>query len=123
VVSHARQARVHTEGRWVAAPARDPRDQRQSFTSCCYNALEPEWEARFEPRPYGFRPGRGCHYAIEVIFLVGKGRSPHRQWVLDAALAAVFNLIGHDHLLSMLGTFPARGLIARWLKAGVVEAG
>jgi RNA-directed DNA polymerase len=30
------------------------------------NALEPEWEARFEPRSYGFRPGRGCHDAIEV---------------------------------------------------------
>jgi RNA-directed DNA polymerase len=24
------------------------------------NALEPEWEARFEARSYGFRPGRGC---------------------------------------------------------------
>jgi RNA-directed DNA polymerase len=32
------------------------------------NALEPEWEARFEPRSYGFRPGRGCHDAIEAIF-------------------------------------------------------
>ena len=25
------------------------------------NALEPEWEARFEAQSYGFRPGRGCH--------------------------------------------------------------
>src|SRR6266540_1332918 len=32
------------------------------------HALEPEWEARFEPRSFGFRPGRGCHDAIEVIF-------------------------------------------------------
>ena len=24
------------------------------------SALEPEWEARFEPKSYGFRPGRGC---------------------------------------------------------------
>jgi retron-type reverse transcriptase len=32
------------------------------------NALEPEWEARFEARSYGFRPGRGCHDAIGVIF-------------------------------------------------------
>jgi RNA-directed DNA polymerase len=24
------------------------------------NALEPEWEARFEPKSYGFRPGRSC---------------------------------------------------------------
>jgi RNA-directed DNA polymerase len=39
------------------------------------NALEPEWEARFEPKSYGFRPGRGCHDAIEAIFQVAKGKS------------------------------------------------
>jgi len=32
------------------------------------NALEPQWEARFESRSYGFRPGRGCHDAIESLF-------------------------------------------------------
>jgi RNA-directed DNA polymerase len=31
------------------------------------NALEAEWEARFEPRSYGFRPGRGCHDAIAAV--------------------------------------------------------
>ena len=31
------------------------------------NALEPEWEARFEPRSYGFRPGRGCHRRDHAI--------------------------------------------------------
>jgi RNA-directed DNA polymerase len=50
------------------------------------NAMEPEWEARFEPRSYGFRPGRGCHDAIEAIHNVARGRSK-RQWVLDADLA------------------------------------
>jgi 5-methylcytosine-specific restriction endonuclease McrA len=29
--------------------------------------LEPEWEARFEPNSYGFRPGRSPHDAIEAI--------------------------------------------------------
>jgi len=87
------------------------------------NALEPEWEARFEPRSYGFRPGRGCHDAIGAIFHVARGANPRRQWVLDADLAAAFDRIDHDHLLGMLGTFPARGLIADWLKAGVVEEG
>ena len=87
------------------------------------NALEPEWEARFESRSYGFRPGRGCHDAIEAIFNVARGANPRRQWVLDADLAAAFDRIDHDHLLGMLGTFPARGLIADWLKAGVVEEG
>jgi Reverse transcriptase (RNA-dependent DNA polymerase) len=87
------------------------------------SALEPEWEARFEPRSYGFRPGRGCHDAIEAIYQAGKGASPARRWVLDADLAAAFDRIGHDHLLGQLGTFPARELIAGWLRAGVVENG
>jgi len=50
-------------------------------------------------------------------------RTPRRRWVLDADLAAAFDRIDHDHLLGMLGAFPARGLIADWLKAGVVEEG
>jgi RNA-directed DNA polymerase len=87
------------------------------------NALEPEWEARFEPRSYGFRPGRGCHDAIAAIYLTVKGRSPRRRWVLDADLAAAFDRISHDHILAMLGSFPARGMVAQWLKAGVVEQG
>src|SRR5215468_4265510 len=87
------------------------------------SALEPEWEARFEPRSYGFRPGRGCHDAIEAIYQVGKGASPARRWALDADLAAAFDRIGHSFLLSQLGTFPARELVAGWLTAGVVEDG
>jgi RNA-directed DNA polymerase len=87
------------------------------------NALEPEWEARFEPRSYGFRPGRGCHDAIQAIHQAVKGRNPRRRWVLDADLAGAFDKIAHDHLLAMLGTFPARGMIRQWLKAGVVENG
>jgi RNA-directed DNA polymerase len=87
------------------------------------NALEPEWEARFEPKSYGFRPGRGCHDAIEAIYQVVKGRDPKRRWVLDADLAAAFDRIDHGHLLDQLGTFPARGLIRDWLTAGVVDKG
>jgi RNA-directed DNA polymerase len=87
------------------------------------NALEPEWEARFEPRSYGFRPGRGCHDAIEAVFTVTKGASPRRLWALDADLAGAFDRIAHDHILTMLGTFPARGMVRQWLRAGVVENG
>jgi RNA-directed DNA polymerase len=87
------------------------------------NALEPEWEARFGPKSYGFRPGRGCHDAIVAIHETAKGRNAKRLWVLDADLKAAFDHIDHDHLLAALGTFPGRGMIARWLKAGVVEKG
>ena len=46
-------------------------------------ALEPEWEARFEPKSYGFWPGRGGHDAIQVTYEVIKGEDPKRQWVLQ----------------------------------------
>jgi len=87
------------------------------------NALEPEWEARFEPRSYGFRPGRGCHDAIEIIFKTLCGNRSQRRWILDADLAGAFDRIDHDHLLDSLGSFPARGMVRAWLKAGVIESG
>jgi RNA-directed DNA polymerase len=86
------------------------------------NALEPEWEARFEPRSYGFRPGRSCQDAIGALYVTLKGNSK-RAWVLDADLTAAFDRIDHFFLLGQLGSFPARDMIAGWLKAGVFEAG
>jgi RNA-directed DNA polymerase len=87
------------------------------------NALEPEWEARFEPRSYGFRPGRSCADAISSLFFTLKGRYSPRVWILDADLSAAFDKINHARLLDALGSFPARDMIGRWLKAGVVEKG
>ncbi len=87
------------------------------------HALEPEWEARFESKSYGFRPGRGCHDAIEAIYQVVKGKDPKRQWILDADLQGAFDHIDHDFALGLLGSFPGRGMIRRWLQAGVVEDG
>ncbi len=87
------------------------------------NALEPEWEARFEARSYGFRPGRGCHDALAAIFqVVGKPAS-QRRWVLDADLSAAFDRIDHAHLMRSIGSFPARDAVEGWLKAGVMEKG
>ena len=45
------------------------------------------------------------------------------MWILDADLAGAFDKISHGHLLEMLGGFPARDMIAGWLKAGIFEAG
>ena len=45
------------------------------------------------------------------------------MWILDADLAGAFDKISHGHLLEMPGGFPAREMIAGWLKAGVFEAG
>ena len=72
----AGQTGVHPQAGRQAAPARDPGDLDRVHQARVVNALEPEWEARFEPKSYGFRPGRGCHDAIEAIFQVAKGKKP-----------------------------------------------
>ena len=95
----------------------------RALQALAVGALEPEWEARFESRSYGFRPGRGCQDAMQAIFVTARGASCRRQWALDADLAAAFDRIDHSHLLDQLGTFPARGMIAAWLTAGVMDQG
>src|ERR1700738_4821618 len=59
-------------------------------------ALEPAWEAVFEPNSYGFRPGRACHDAIGAIFL---GIRYKPKWVLDADIKGCFDTIEHEALL------------------------
>lgn len=82
-------------------------------------ALEPEWEAKFEPNSYGFRPARSPHDAIEAIF-IGINQKP--KFVLDADIAKCFDRIDHKTLLIKLNTSPTfRRQIRGWLKAGVMD--
>jgi RNA-directed DNA polymerase len=82
-------------------------------------ALEPEWEAIFEPNSYGFRPGRGCHDAIEATF---NAICHKAKYALDADIAKCFDRIDHQALLAKLRTFPAlRRTIRAWLRAGVLD--
>jgi len=82
-------------------------------------ALEPEWEARFEPNSYGFRPGRSCHDAVAAIFLAIRYKA---KYVLDADIAKCFDRIDQRKLLHKLNTFPTmRQQIKSWLKAGVMD--
>jgi RNA-directed DNA polymerase len=77
-------------------------------------ALEPEWEARFEPNSYGFRPARSAHDAIGAIF---NGIRYKPKFVLDADLKACFDNINQEALLNKLHTFSAmKHAIQAWLK-------
>ena len=82
-------------------------------------ALEPEWEARFEPNSYGFRPGRSCHDAVQAIFNAIRYKA---KYVLDADIAKCFDKINHGELLKKLNTFPSlKRQIGAWLKSGVMD--
>jgi RNA-directed DNA polymerase len=60
---------------------------------------------------------------MQAVFVTTRGKTCKRVWALDADLAAAFDRIGHSCLLGLLGTFPARGRVEQWLKAGVLDRG
>jgi len=84
-------------------------------------ALEPEWEARFEPNSYGFRPGRCPQDAIEAIFNHIRLKP---KYVLEADIEKCFDRINHQALLAKLNSIPIINQQVRgWLKAGIFENG
>lgn len=85
-------------------------------------ALEPEWEAKFEPNSFGFRPGRSSQDAIEAIFANLRVRNDRTKWVFDADIKKCFDKISHEALLTKLETYPAmKKQIRSWLKAGILD--
>lgn len=84
-------------------------------------ALDPQWEAQFEPNSYGFRPGRSCHDAIEAVFNALRFQD---KYVLDADIADCFEGIRHQVLLDKLAAPSSiRRAVRAWLRAGVLEHG
>jgi RNA-directed DNA polymerase len=86
------------------------------------NSMEPEWEARFEPTSYGFRPGRSAQDALQKIFQLSRSGC-RKQWIVDADIKGCFDNIDHEKLLATLESFPANREIRAWLKAGYMEDG
>jgi RNA-directed DNA polymerase len=122
--------KVHPVRRvWIPKP-NNPMEKRPVGIPTLFNraaqmlvklALEPEWEAKFEPNSYGFRPGRSCHDAIQAIY---GSINQKPKYVLDADIAKCFDQINQTVLLTKLHTFPSlRQVIKSWLKAGVMENG
>lgn len=113
---------------WIPKPGRDekrplgiPTIHDRALQALVKLAMEPEWEARFEPNSYGFRPGRSCHDAIGQIFL-SINKLP--KFILDADIEKCFDKINHKALLSKLNTFPSmRKQIRAWLRAGAIDEG
>jgi RNA-directed DNA polymerase len=83
------------------------------------------YEERFLGFSYGFRPGRGQHDALDAL-AVGLTKQSV-GWVLDADIAAFFDTVDHNWLIRFLehriGDRRMIRLIAKWLKAGVLEEG
>ena len=111
---------------WIPKPGKDekrplgiPVMRDRAAQALVKAALEPQWEWKFEPNSYGFRPGRGAHDAIEAIFNQIRVKS---KFVLDADIAKCFDKINHEKLLAKMDTFPKiRRQVRAWLKSDVCD--
>jgi RNA-directed DNA polymerase len=113
---------------WIPKPGRDekrplgiPVMYDRALQAVVKAALEPEWEAAFEPNSYGFRPGRSPHDAIKQIKNCIQNEA---KFVLDADIAKCFDRINHEALLNKLNIKgKVRQQIKAWLKSGVIDQG
>lgn len=96
--------------------------------------MEPLFEARFWHVSYGFRPGRGCHGALEHIRMAlrprvkavdGKRHMVPYQWVIEGDIKGCFDNIDHHHLMDRVrkrvGDRKLNHAIVQFLKAGVLS--
>jgi RNA-directed DNA polymerase len=90
------------------------------FQNIVKNALEPQWEAKFGPSSYGFRPKRRTQDAIVNLFTKLSSRST-RKWVFEGDFKGCFDNLNHQYIMDCLTGFPAKKTIYKWLKAGYVD--
>lgn len=95
--------------------------------------LEPIFEAQFWHVSYGFRPGRGCHGALEHIRMTirprvkaedGKRHTSPYHWVIEGDIQGCFDHIDHHLLMNRIrrrvSDRRVNRLITKFLKAGVL---
>ena len=86
--------------------------------------LSPIFEAKFHDHSYGFRPGRGCHQAVEKVLELGR---QGYQYVLDADISGFFDNLSHESIIRELSNEVADGnilrLVEKFLRAGIMEGG
>jgi RNA-directed DNA polymerase len=116
-----RRVRIPKPGTEETRPLGIPTLQDRARQAVVKLALDPPWEARFEPNSYGFRPGRSAWDAIGAIYVSINQKA---KWVLDADITKCFERINHAALLKKIDTSPLlRRQIRAWLQAGVMDKG
>lgn len=75
------------------------------------------FEPKFLDYPHGFRPGRSCHSALQMV-----DRTFRYKWVIEADLTKCFDRIPHKKLLDVLSSqikcSKTLALVSSGLKAG-----
>ena len=83
--------------------------------------LEAYYEPTFSDRSHGFRPGRGCHTALNEVAVAWTGTT----WFIESDIAQCFDRLDHSVMLGILGEKIHDGrflrLLQNMLQAGYLE--
>jgi len=86
--------------------------------------LSAVYEMKFYDFSYGFRPGRGCHQALEAL---NDKLWSWTNWVVDADIKSFFDTVDHEWLMKFLeNDIEDKNYlryVKRFLKAGIMEEG
>jgi RNA-directed DNA polymerase len=83
-------------------------------------ALEPEWEAKFDPNSFGFRPG---YSTADAKFAVTRQIQGGPKWYLDVDIEKCFDKINHEYIIKQLNNKPfVKRQVEAWLKAGILTS-
>lgn len=84
-------------------------------------ALEPEWEAIFEPNSYGYRFNLNVPDAIKAIFI--NLNKQNKKWIFSTDIRKSFDKIYNQTIIDKLSTFPLmKKQIESWLNVGILKA-
>lgn len=84
-------------------------------------AMEPAWEAKFEPTSNGFRPGRRQHDSVRRNYY--NIQSGKWCWIYEGDFQACFDTLSHGFILKQVRDFPYYNLVKRFLEVGFVDNG
>lgn len=119
--SAVRRVWINKPGSKRKRPLGVPTIEDRAKQALVRTVLEPEWEAKFSPKSFGFRPGRcisDAHRLIKQTLILSE------KEILDAHIEKCFDRIDHKALLKKLTQDPRSKVykqIKAWLEAGIMD--